>query len=145
MALGFVTEQQQQQQLLARVPIAALPKPGVGDAASAALNAAALQTLSMKQAEQQYRLYRGQIMYGRAGILLDGVHSHDVSYIADAPSQAAGGGNRSRVSDPRAGTERFFCANIKAIMKIQVIWKYRLKKMRGNKPTGICLSALGFW
>lgn len=103
MALGFVAEQQQQQQLLARVPIAALPKPGVGDAASAALNAAALQTLSMKQAEQQYRLYRGQIMYGRAGILLDGVHSHDVSYIADAPSQAAGGGNRSRVSDPRAG------------------------------------------
>ena len=47
--------------------------------------------------------------------------------------------------DPDEATERFFCANIKAIMKIQVIWKYRLKKMRGNKPSGICLSALGFW
>ena len=89
-----------QQGYVPHAPVPALPQPigGVGDAASAALNAAALQTLSMKQAEQQYRVYRGQIMYTRAGILLDGVNSHDTSFLADAPS-----GARARVSDPRAG------------------------------------------
>ena len=63
------------------------PRPpiegGVGDAASAALNAAALQVLSMKQAQQTYKLYNGQILPGQPSTLLAGVHSQDVSYIAD--------------------------------------------------------------
>ena len=60
------------------------PRGGVGDAASVMLNAAALQTLSMKQAGADgipdYRVYRGRIITNNPSNrqLLQGVSSNDV-------------------------------------------------------------------
>ena len=96
LAAGFLNEQQMpplvEQQasgnLQPHPPVDAKPA-GIGDPSSAALNAAALQQLSLKAAEQHYHRYRGRILVGNAGKLLDGVKSHDVSYIADRR-----GGNR---------------------------------------------------
>lgn len=71
------------------------PRGGVGDAASAALNAAALQTLSMKgYADHEYRVYRGRIINTKPGKVLNGIASHDVSYIADDRRRQTGGRTR---------------------------------------------------
>ncbi len=66
------------------------PLPAIGNGARTALNAAALQTLSMKQAMGQQhskyagvRVYRGNLLHDRDPVILDGVRSADVSYIAD--------------------------------------------------------------
>ena len=83
------------------------PRGGVGDAASVMLNAAALQTLSMKQAGADgipdYRVYRGRIITNNPSNrqLLQGVSSNDVSYIADAAPQAP---TRTRSSTDAAGS-----------------------------------------
>lgn len=76
-----------------------LPRPGgVGDAASAALNAAALQELSMKGTDHEYRLYRGRILPIKPGKLLAGQTSQDTSYIADQNLLAAQRPRRRRVA-----------------------------------------------
>ena len=60
---------------------------GVGDVVRTALNAAALQTLSMKQAtghaNKHVRVYRGNLIYNIDPVIINGARSHDVSYIAD--------------------------------------------------------------
>ena len=68
---------------------------GVGDAFQLALNAAALQTLSLKHGgSAPVRVYRGQLLPPReSGNLLDGSRSSDVSHIADTHGH---GGHRAR-------------------------------------------------
>ena len=59
--------------------------PTIGDGAHTALNAAALQRLSLKQHSKHagVRVYRGNLVNNSDGAILDGVRSVDVSYIAD--------------------------------------------------------------
>ena len=59
--------------------------PAIGDGAHTALNAAALQRLSLKQHSKHagVRVYRGNLVNNSDGAILDGVRSVDVSYIAD--------------------------------------------------------------
>lgn len=59
--------------------------PAIGDGAHTALNAAALQRLSLKQHSKHagVRVYRGNLVNNSDGVILDGVRSVDVSYIAD--------------------------------------------------------------
>ena len=79
------------------------PRSGVGDAASAALNAAALQTLSRQgRPDHEYRVYRGRIVPTQQRRVLNGVASHDISYIADDRTRP-GAGARARVPSDVGG------------------------------------------
>ena len=69
------------------------------DVAQLALNAAAMQTLLMKQAGGgSLHVHHGKLIYGKAPLLLDGHKSKDVSYIADSPGH---GGNAPISTSPR--------------------------------------------
>lgn len=84
---------------------AAVAMPSLGDGTRMALNAAALQTLSMKQATglqseaaPSVRVFRGNLLPQRDPVILDGVKSADVSYIAD--TRGHGGSNHKRATKP---------------------------------------------
>ena len=44
--------------------------------------------------------------------------------------------------EPGEERKAFFKARLEVIVKIQVVWAYRLKRMRGNRKTGISAAAL---
>ena len=73
-----------------RTPPRAFTSSATSDemATTAALHAAALQTLSVQTGMSKYRIHEGRIVVGTAGVLLDGVRSQDTSYIADWPATA---------------------------------------------------------
>ena len=67
-----------------------------------ALNAAALQALRVGTSPS-YRVHQGRIVWSKQAVQLDGVHSSDVSYLADR----AGHGLSSRASRPMSRNHHF--------------------------------------